>query len=256
MAIPQVKLLTQEMIRVSQREFDIIQKVIGDFLPKFCSVFKISISSAQTLLNELFNDKTVLNYCTIRFVPPLNQEFFLKITSHEGYLAAPGTILNSAYLYILIRHFGLKNLFEAGTATGFYSSFLLLAAIKNGGHLTTCDLIGTPDVGSMILNSDSPHLSVLKQTDSLEYLKTQNKKKNFFDLYVHDSQHTFSHMLKELYQFKKCEKDSFFCFFDDQRSEDFWSRCVKMRFFDKQNYDIGFTNEEEQLGGFLHYVKK
>lgn len=256
MTIPTIDLKTKESVSIRQKEFDITLQIIINFLTVvICPIFNITVSSGTKILDELFCNQEILNYCTIRFIEPLNKKFFLTITSHEGYLATPGTILNAAIIYVLIRHFKLKDIFEAGTATGFYSSFLLLAAIKNDGHLTTCDLVGYPALGSMILNSNSSHLTVLKQTDSIDYLKQRNKDKKFFDFYVHDSEHTFEHMFKELYEFKKCEKDLFFCFFDDQRSDNFWNRCITNNLFKKQNYDIKFTNEEKQLGGFINYAK-
>jgi len=68
-------------------------------------------------------------------------------------------------------------------------------------------------------------------------------------------------MLKELYEFKKCRRDLFYVFFDDEREEDFWNRSVSLRLFDRRGYDVRYISGRESrlcghLGGFIQYKKK
>lgn len=254
MKIPKITFKDQQSLDIFKKEFNTIQKIIDEFLIPFCSAFSIHQEKAKQLIDELFSDKEIINYCIIRSIGNLNEQFFLKMKTYEGYIAAPGTILNAVFLYVLIRYFNLKNVFESGTASGFYSTFLLAAVEKNGGHLDTVDLLSGDGVGENILRFETTKcLSMFKGQDSLAFLKEKNICDEHYDLYCHDSTHTFSHMLRELCEFKKCGKESFFCFFDDQKSENFWQRCISMKLFEKKQYNIEFTNETEQLGGFLRY---
>lgn len=255
MKIPTIYFKDQNSVDIYKKEFDVIQGTINRYLVKLCSAFNIEESKAGELLEELFSKLEILNFCKIRSIGNLNSDFFLKMTTYEGFPAAPGTILNAAFLYILIRYFNLKNVFEAGTASGFYSTFLLLAVEQTGGHLDTVDLLTGDGVGENILYPNSKCFSLFKGQDSISFLKEKNAKGVHYDLYCHDSTHRFPHMLKELSEFKKCKKDSFFCFFDDQRSDNFWQRCIDTKLFNKSGYNIKFTNEDAELGGFIKYER-
>ena len=254
MKIPIVQIKGDKTKELIQGELDVIVRIISYFIGPFSKAFEIEMKVVEDYVNEALADKKILNYCIIRSVEDTNIQFFQTIKTYENYVAAPGTILNAVFLYVLIRHFKLKSIFESGTASGFYTSFLVAAAIKNGGdfNIDTVDILPVDDIGKNIL-FDSPNIHVHKGTNSLDFLKDKNEKKLFYDLYCHDSQHTFNHMMKELIQFKKCEKDCWYSFYDDQRSENFWNRCISMKLFDKPGYSIKLTNEETQLGGFLEY---
>ena len=256
MKMPLVRMSDENTKKIVQNEIDTISRIIGYYVKSFCAAFEAKEETVVSLIDELFKNTDVMNYCLLRSIEDTNAKCFQTMKTLEDYVAAPGTILNGAFLYVVIRYFKLKNIFESGTASGFYTSFLLAALIKNGAdfNLDTVDLLSLDDVGKNIL-FDSPNVHVYKATNSLDFLKAKNDKKEFYDLYCHDSQHTFNHMLKELTRFKKCEKDLYFCFFDDQRSQDFWSRCIKMGLFWKEGYQANLTNEPEQLGGFLQYKK-
>jgi hypothetical protein len=67
-------------------------------------------------------------------------------------------------------------------------------------------------------------------------------------------------MLKELIEFKKCDRDSFFMYFDDQDAENFWKKTLSMGGIKKQGYDVKYISGHESrlrghLGGFLKYDK-
>lgn len=254
--LPQILIQDKESADIIHKEITIIYNSISFFTDYFCTLFKMDRKIAGDLLIELFENKEISNLCTIRCVSYLNEQFFLKLKTSEGYIAAPGTVLNAALLYLLVRYFKLKNVFESGTASGFYSNFIVYALQKNGdGHLDTVDLL-SDGVGESIIWKDSPFLTIHKQTNSINFLREKNQQQQYYDLYSHDSQHVFTHMFSELREFKKCDKDRFLCFFDDQRTENFWDRCIKMKLFDRSDYDVRFTEAAEQLGGFLQYVKR
>ena len=256
MSIPTIKPKTKGDEECIKREMDAIYGIIADHLDIFCSKLKVPIDKAKNYIEELFSNHDILNHCLARSIGVISEKFFLKLKTHEGFVAAPGTIMNSALLYVLIRNFDLKKVFEAGTAQGFCASFLLLAAIKNGGHVDTVDLLNDSEVGKSILYDYSPSLTVHRGVNSTTFLREKNNNRQYYDLYCHDSTHTFSHMMRELCEFKKCEKDLFFVFFDDQHSDDFWNRCIKTNLFNKSGYDVMFTDSTRQLGGFLCYRKK
>ena len=254
--LPQILIQDKESVDILHKEIMKIYSCISFFSNYLCPIFKIEPKIADDIMIELFSDKEIANLCAIRCITQFNEEFFLKLKTSEGYVAAPGTILNGAILYLLIRYFKLENIFESGTASGFYSNFIVCALQKNNaGHLDTVDLL-LDGVGESIIWKDSSFLTVYKQTNSINFLREKNEKKQYYDLYSHDSQHVFTHMFSELKEFKKCDKNHFFCFFDDQRIENFWNKCIKMKLFDRSDYDVRFTETEEQLGGFLQYVKR
>jgi len=174
-------------------------------------------------------------------------------------LGGPGTVLNAAVLYTLITHLHLYNVTETGVSGGFYTIFLLHALQDHQGLLTSLELEDNDKVAHLVPANLRGYRGwhLHKGTDSLKFLKDDPK---VSVLYCHDSLHTMSHMLKELEQFKKCQKDKFIIFIDDQDTDKFWQRCLSMGAFQKPGYSVKWISGNESrlkghLGGFLYYVK-
>lgn len=188
----------------------------------------------------------------------------------ETPLGGPGTSLNSCILYSLIRHFDMDNVLETGVAGGFYTLFILAALKKNyPAKLISLELSDDKsEVGKLVpqelrLPFDGISGWDLRMgTNSLEYFKILKSlgAEHKAQLYLHDSLHTFSHMVKELLEFKQSQSNHFIVFFDDQISEDFWNRCLKMKLFEKKGFDVKWISGQEcrlksHLGGFISFKR-
>lgn len=188
----------------------------------------------------------------------------------ETKLGGAGTTLNSYVLYCLIRHFDVGSVIETGVAGGFYTLFMLSALKKNyPAKLISLELSDDKkEVGKLVpeelrLPFDGVSGWDLRMgTSSLEYFKTLKSLGGSHKarLYSHDSLHTFSHMVKELIEFKQSESNHFIVFFDDQMSEDFWNRALKMKLFEKKGFDVKWISGAESrlnghLGGFIQFKR-
>jgi hypothetical protein len=93
---------------------------------------------------------------------------------------------------------------------------------------------------------------------SLEFFK--NKLQHNASLYSHDSLHTMAHMMKELNEFKQSTSDEFYVFIDDEKSDNFWNKCIQMGAFKKPGYAVKYISGQESrlrghMGGFVQYKK-
>jgi hypothetical protein len=113
-------------------------------------------------------------------------------------------------------------------------------------------------------NGDNDELDwrLITGKSSLDYfadLKSSNSKHNA-QLYSHDSLHTFKHMFLELQEFKQSTSDEFYVFIDDEKSDEFWNKCLQTGAFKKNGYEFMYISGKESrlnghLGGFLKYKK-
>jgi hypothetical protein len=188
----------------------------------------------------------------------------------ETPLGGAGTSLNGIALYCLVRYSGMSFVIETGVSGGYYTSFLLAALTKNNTY---------PILKSLELSDDLNEVGkLIPENIKKEYLESgendwhlllgQSSLVHFYqmgehnaDLYCHDSLHTMSHMLKELDQFKKTTSETFFVFIDDEKSDNFWERCLQTGAFKKPGYDFKYISGKESrlkghLGGFLYYKKR
>lgn len=182
----------------------------------------------------------------------------------ETPLGGAGTTLNGCVLYSLVRYYNLVNVLETGVSGGYYSSFIL-AALNAGKDLDISILTSLEissdlnEVGKLVpLKLKNQHWDLKTGKSSLEYFK---KPELIHHLYCHDSLHTMSHMLKELSEFKKCNFDRFFVFIDDEKSDNFWQRCIDTGAFKKPEYDVKYISGNESrlqghLGGFIKYERQ
>jgi len=188
----------------------------------------------------------------------------------ETRLGGAGTTLNGCVLYSLIRHFDMGTVIETGVAGGFYTLFMLAALKKNyPAKLVSLELSDEKDeVGKLVPEELRLPFDGISGWDlrmgasSLEYFKTLKSlgAGHKAQLYSHDSLHTMEFMTKELLEFKQSQSNHFIVFFDDQMSESFWDRCLKMKLFDKKGFDVKCVSGQESrlrghLGGFIQYKK-
>jgi len=177
-------------------------------------------------------------------------------------LGGPGTVLNSIVMYAIVRETKAKKILETGVANGFTTSFLLAAAIENGASLDSVEI--SPLKEEVAKHTPQEYKQYDKWNlnigvDSLEFLK--NIEEMDYDFYCHDSLHTLFHMKEELGFFKKCNKDKFYMFFDDQNDDNFWNICLDEDLFHKENFlvrhiDGASSRLGGHLGGFLGYTKR
>jgi hypothetical protein len=186
----------------------------------------------------------------------------------ETPLGGAGTTLNACVLYCLIRYYGFQGVLETGVSGGYYSTFMINALLKADGfaNLTSLELSSDMDkVGSLVPQKYKDmrnRWALVTGRDSVQVLKEWWKEhpKMVYNLWCHDSLHTMSHMLKELTEFKKCDLDRFFVFIDDEKSDNFWQKCLQTGAFKKSGYDVKWISGVESrlqghLGGFLKYER-
>ena len=186
----------------------------------------------------------------------------------ETPLGGAGTTLNGCALYCLVRHFGMTSVLETGVSGGYYTAFMLAALNKNNneGELVSLELSDNKtEVGKLVpkfkLNARIDWDLKLGES-SLEWFEKRRRSKvtHNSELYSHDSLHTMSHMLKELKEFKESTADRFFIFIDDEKSDNFWNRCLQTNAFKKQGYNVRYVSGQESrlnghLGGFIKFEK-
>jgi hypothetical protein len=229
------------------------------YFKKVQDVFGISDDLYEKYVNdEILKDAVLVDLLRIR-----ENDFNWIVKSCLG---GPGTVLNAFVIYSLIRHFDLKKVIETGVSGGFFTTFLLSALAKNGNDCYLDSVEFSSDlehIGHLIpasIKANNVNWKLHTGIDSLlwfEQLKNDGKTVDA-DLYCHDSLHTMSHMTKELLWFKKCEKEKFFVYVDDQNSDDFWERSKKIKLFNKKQYAIITISGNDfqpagHLGGFLRY---
>ncbi len=207
---------------------------------------------------EVLKDEDLLKLLNVR-----DNNFNWQV---ETPLGGAGTTLNACVLYALIRHHNMCRVIETGVSGGYYSSFMLSALSKTLSKrqptLTSLEISDDlTKVGKLVpfkLLSDKVVAWDLQMgKSSLEFL---TKEKHWANMFSHDSLHTMAHMMKELAEFKKCTADEFFVFIDDEKSDDFWNRCLKLNAFNKPGYTVKLISGTESrlqghLGGFVRYKK-
>lgn len=187
----------------------------------------------------------------------------------ETPLGGAGTTLNACILYSLIRHHKIFSVLETGVSGGYYSSFMLSALKKNRKYyipeiclLVSLELSNDKNkVGKLIPENLKENWFLHSGINSLEKLEQYKNNNGFkYQLYSHDSLHTMSHMLKELKYFQQCKEDKFFIFIDDEKSDNFWNKCLQINAFKKEGYKLKYISGTESrlkghMGGFIQYVK-
>lgn len=202
----------------------------------------------------------------------------------ETPLGGAGTTLNGVVLYCLIRHYSLAYALETGVSGGYYTGFMLEALNKNGWDKSCLISLELSDdmtkIGHLLGEEfhSQRRYNVMRPTswaltvgkDSLETLRNGTVPNHYSfepepliqlpEIFSHDSLHTMSHMLKELQEFKKSNRHQFFVFIDDEKSDNFWQRCLQSGAFKKPGYDVKWISGAESrlrghLGGFIQYVK-
>ena len=177
----------------------------------------------------------------------------------ETPLGGMGTSLNACVLYSLIRQFSMKNVVETGVSGGYYSAFMLAALKINYGLLTSLEISDNEnEVGKMVPTNLKKGWALKMGKSSLDRFKEIGP--HSAQLYSHDSLHTMAHMTKELKEFQKSQSDKFFVFIDDEKSDNFWNRCLQMKAFMIKGCDVKYVSGQESrlhghLGGFIQYKR-
>lgn len=187
-------------------------------------------------------------------------------------LGGAGTSLNAIVLYCLIRSQNMSYVIETGVSGGYYTAFMMSALDKSIDYpmLTSVELSDDmKEVGKLIPQGIKDLTNGKPDQDELDWnLRTGVNSLDFFnetrshcaDLYSHDSLHTMTHMMKELNEFKKSTTDNFYVFIDDEKSDNFWERCIQMGAFRKPGFEVKYISGKESrlkghLGGFIQYKK-
>jgi hypothetical protein len=183
----------------------------------------------------------------------------------ETPLGGSGTTLNACVLYSLIRHYEIGDVIETGVSGGYYSSFMLAALQHNTfagncpGILTSLELSDDKEkVGKLVPENLKIGWDLRMGKSSLDYFISH--KNHSAQLYSHDSLHTMSHMLKELKEFQKSKSNNFFVFIDDEKSDNFWNRCIQTGAFKLPGYSVKHISGAESrlnghLGGFIRFER-
>lgn len=206
----------------------------------------------------------------------------------ETPLGGAGTTLNAIILYCLIRHNKMRKVIETGISGGYYTTFMLFAMQENekneyGARLISLELSDDKEkVGKLIPQhfnflkgkSDSRIWCPILGETSLKYFEDSDKLVEQFgptskqypkqtsvhdaNLYSHDSLHTMSHMMKELNHFKRAHNSHYYVFIDDEKSDNFWDKCVLMNAFKRTGYNVKYISGKESrlkghMGGFIQY---
>lgn len=114
-------------------------------------------------------------------------------------IAEPSGYFHYLVLYLLIKSLKPENVVETGVAEGISTSVILKALMENGkGSLFSIDLAATDPgrIGLVIPNSlrDRWHFF---PGNSLEILPNLLAKLRTIDLFYHDSDHSYRHMITE-----------------------------------------------------------
>ena len=238
-----------------------VLEIIKIGLEDIANIFEIK----ENLYKKYIEDEVLKNKLLIPLIEKRDNNFdWMKETP----LGGAGTTLNACVLYCLIRNFDMNHVIETGVSGGYYTSFMLAALNKNNYHGTLDSLEISDDkeqvaklVPKFQLN-EGIDWNLIMGHSSLEFFKELKNKniKHAAELYSHDSLHTMSHMLKELKEFKESVADRFFIFIDDEKSDNFWSRCLQTTAFKKDGYNIQYISGATSrlsghLGGFIEFKK-
>lgn len=212
--------------------------------------FNIPIDACLPCIEEIFANETLFDLMIQRG----KMSDWRVSTPHGG----PGTTLNGMLLYFLITHFKLNTVVETGVSGGYYTAFVLeaLKTLENPSCVSI-ELENDDEVGKLVSKPYPDWWELNMGVDSVKFLQKHTPQAS---LYCHDSLHTMSHMTKEIMQFKKCNKDLFFVYIDDQDSDEFWQRSLQNKTFVKSGYNIsGISGRESRLrghlGGFLKFER-
>jgi len=74
-----------------------------------------------------------------------------------------------ALLYLLIRHFGCRNVFESGTFVGTSAIVMDEAVKKNGGHVLTCDVADNRALPKRIKFVHAPGHQAIKLANKVDF---------------------------------------------------------------------------------------
>lgn len=239
------------MIKLLKIGFEDVQRKFGIEEDLFCKYIE----------KEVFQDEDLKKIISIRDSSDFD---WTKNTPHGG----AGTTLNALALYALIRHFKIKEVIETGVSGGYYSSFMLAALSKNNDAgspmLTSLEISNdTKEIGKLVPNKFLSLWNLKMGAASVDVFREWKTKGavHAAGLYSHGSLHTLENMMKELMEFKESKSSRFFVFIDDEKSDNFWAKCIQMNMFKKIGYKVDYISGAESrlnghLGGFVRFEKQ
>jgi hypothetical protein len=227
----------------------------------------------ENLYKKYVEEEILKNDCLLHLLHLRNDNFdWVKETP----LGGAGTSLNGIVLYCLIRLKNMDYVIETGVSGGYYTTFMIeaLHATRKWPILVSLEISSNmKEVGKLIpqntinktipnSHNDDVDWNLVTGKSSLDYFSDLklSKSTHHAGLYSHDSLHTMAHMLKELNEFKQSVSDEFYVFIDDEKSDNFWDRCLQTGAFKKQGYVYSYISGKESrlnghLGGFIKYNK-
>jgi len=223
-------------------------------LREVCNQFDLPFSEIfdKYIVNEIWKKVELLQLAMFRHIK-------MKEMGDLFPLGGPGTFLNACVIYSLIRYYKCKKILETGVSGGFYTSFILSAAMENFAEVDSVELSDDlSNVAKYVPYGGYDKWHLYTGCDSLDFLsKVENMD---YDFYCHDSLHTKEHMLGELNYFKKTNNNNFCVFFDDQNDDGFWLSSLFDNKFSKEGYVYNFIDGDctslcGHLGGFINYKK-
>ena len=184
---------------------------------KSLRILGISIKEFNIYKNELLNDKKLEK----KFLS--SKKEIAKFNSFKNKIEKN---IQYQVLYSLIRCNKIKNILTTGVADGSQEAIILSALHKNNeGNLISLDLPGkkgyltfdqnleTADIGNLIPEEYKTKWNLI--LDDSRFCLANILKKNDFDMFIHDSNHTISHMNFEYATARVLMKNNSYIFSDD-----------------------------------------
>ncbi|MCR9191789.1 MAG: class I SAM-dependent methyltransferase [Gammaproteobacteria bacterium] len=206
-----------------------INNVVYDELKKMILGNEISEDQWQDILKQSLAELKAI---------PHAEQLFQRIAYVENYMTELGSKYGSVYrpgwvnlddaifLYWVVRNLKPKTIVQTGVCNGLSAAFMVLAMVKNGGegNLHTVDLAPTFNAddpawtakgeiygvtipegktsGWLVPDAYQDRFSVI-QGDAKLMLPELLKKLGSIDMFYHDSDHTYEHMMFEFMEAKK-----------------------------------------------------
>lgn len=111
---------------------------------------------------------------------------------------SPMSTDDSVSLYAVVRLAKPRVAIETGTAAGASATYILEAMCRNGhGQLHSIDMLHDPKTTGMLVPQELRRMVQLHTGNSLKVIPELVKELDTFDFFLHDSNHTYKHMMAE-----------------------------------------------------------
>jgi predicted O-methyltransferase YrrM len=182
------------------------ESTIEQYAPLFAQRMNVTMEEVDRYISDLYNDAAFLSGINegIKDVPEFSGKQFQSVAEMRVY---------RVMLYLVTRILKPRTYFETGVHNGMSSAFILLGMEHNGtGELVSIDL---PPLDQRILNqgtnelprgkcpgwiipNDLRHRHDLRLGKAERLLPMALEEKGVIDVFLHDSDHCYSHIMFEL----------------------------------------------------------